>query len=161
MGSIEGVIILSSTNEPILHSHFLHPLPNYPILHADQLAAKIEAASEAGDLLPISFADGIAHLSLHDDHQVEQGISSDADEVDDDKLIEGTTAAQTGSALVHIQHNQIRLAATFSKHCEAALSDDFLDQCILTLSLPAIVSRPSVPSSFSGQCTSRSEAVPG
>ena len=117
MGSIEGVIILSSTNEPILHSHFLHPLSNYPILHADQLAAKIEASSER-DILPITFAEGLAHLSLEEDGDSDE--ENDAEEGSNEEQGESSTGTGTriGSALVHIRHKQLRLAATFSNHGE-------------------------------------------
>lgn len=106
MGSIEGVIILSPSNEPILHSHFLHPLPNYPRLHADQLAVTLEAAPSSADVLPVSFTDGIPHPPASNDDG-EEDSGGDAEDA------YGT--AQT-SALVHIQHNQLRLVATFSKH---------------------------------------------
>ena len=67
MGSIEGVIILSSTNEPILNSHFVHPLANYPSLHADRLVERLEASSyekekvgnSSKDVLPVVFVDNI------------------------------------------------------------------------------------------------------
>lgn len=113
MGSIEGVIILSSTNEPILHSNFLHPLPNYPILHVDQLATKLEATAPLKkDILPILFTDGIPHIAEEHDKDEDSGEEtlSETDEDQDRKR------PATGSALVQIQHNGLCLVATFSKH---------------------------------------------
>jgi hypothetical protein len=105
MGSIEGVIILSPSNEPILHSHFLHPLPNYPILHVDQLAAKLEAAPSNEEALPLFYTDGIPSIPAED----EDGDAEGEEETDE---------GQAGSALVQIQHNRLRLVATFSQHGE-------------------------------------------
>jgi AP-3 complex subunit mu len=110
MGSIEGVIILSPTDEPILHSHFLHPLPNYPILHVDQLAAKLEATALKEDALPLYYTDEIPQVPEEVDEEGTEDEEGEARNVEESE--------KTGSALVQIQHNQLRLVATFSQHGE-------------------------------------------
>jgi hypothetical protein len=123
MGSIEGVIILSPTNEPILHSHFLHPLANYPILHADQLTEKLEASTPENAVLPISYTDKIPSLPI-------EGNEDDDDKHDDGERIQqngqedtgnSCNSARSGSALVHTQHDRLRFVATFSRHGKCSL----------------------------------------
>lgn len=103
---------MSPTNEPILHSHFLHPLPNYPILHVDQLAAKLEATPLQEDVLPIFFTDGIPHIALDGDEDKDEDINS-GEETTSEVYVAPNSKR---SALVQIQHNDLRLVATFSKH---------------------------------------------
>lgn len=124
MGSIEGVIVLSSTNEPILNSHFVHPLTNYPSLHTDQLVAKLEAASgQQADVLPVVFTEGIP--AVHEESvENEDGKEEDEEDTEEDRVsvgatsskvrLDGKAAGNSGAALVHIGHNRLRFVATFS-----------------------------------------------
>lgn len=167
MGSIEGVIILSPTNEPILTSHFTHPLHNYPLLHTDQLISRIEEAAAAqasnagsvaaaassssrkragrafgvsslpGELLPISYTEGIPFVSQIADDNDEDGASEDSlsssdvgrasldipyTEPRDGEAATSTTAHASAAALVHIEHNRIRFVATFSRRGECTVN---------------------------------------
>lgn len=127
MGSIEGIIILSASHQPILHSNFLHPLPNYPLLHADQLSARLQSSEASKDENPISWTEGVPAA---DDVVVEDGESDESiNKEDDDEtesgngvIVSGKAAALSSSlgesASCNVEHNGLRLVATFSKHGE-------------------------------------------
>ncbi|UZJ51722.1 hypothetical protein CBS101457_001042 [Exobasidium rhododendri] len=134
MGSIEGVIVLSPTNEPILHSHFLHPLPNYPILHADQLVEKLEAASSVDAILPISYTDKIPCIP-HEEEESDDRNESEDGQKSLEELRSRFASPQKGSALVHIQHKKLRFIATFSKHLDPLFPLSFLHTLLSILKL--------------------------
>ena len=122
MGSIEGIIILSASHQPILHSNFLHPLPNYPLLHADQLSSRLESSASTKDEAPISWTEGVPRAGdvvSEDDEASERESRGD----DDDASLADGVAYQASKgdgdpASCHVEHNGLRLVATFSKHGE-------------------------------------------
>ncbi|PWN35391.1 clathrin adaptor, mu subunit [Meira miltonrushii] len=140
MGSIEGVIILSSTNEPILNSHFVHPLANYPSLHADRLVEKLEASSSekekvgnsSKDVLPVVFVDDIPSLQ---EEEAESQDEEEEKEPDSEWQASNGKNTRHGAGLVHIEHNRLRFIATFSKQVDPLLPLTFLHSLLANLEL--------------------------
>lgn len=155
MGSIEGVIILSSTNEPILNSHFVHPLANYPSLHADRLVERLEASSyekekvgnSSKDVLPVVFVDNIPTVQEEETDVDEESENEDDDEeeeaaannnkkgLDPEWQISHGKNGRHGAGLVHIEHNRLRFIATFSKQVDPLLPLTFLHSLLANLEL--------------------------
>lgn len=140
MGSIEGVIILSSSNEPILNSHFIHPLANYPSLHADRLVEKLEASSSekekvgnsSKDVLPVVFVDDIP---LVQEEETDGQDDEEGKETDSEWQTSNGKNTRNGAGLVHIEHNKLRFIATFSKQVDPLLPLTFLHSLLANLEL--------------------------
>lgn len=135
MGAIEGIIVLSSTNEPILTSRFVHPSSHYPFYHTDQLVAKLEQATAnaadggassyafaeqsvsgthhipaygatAGEVLPVVFIDNLPpYPELNGDDD------DDSDNDDDDKSDSRSQEDQPWSVEAELEEKEEKCGA--------------------------------------------------
>ncbi|PWN52486.1 clathrin adaptor, mu subunit [Violaceomyces palustris] len=112
MGKIDGIIILAADGRPIVHSHFQHPLPSYPLLHTDHFnnllqsihssnvdlsrgeagaslfGSDLDTLKDAKDIKPVLWVAGIpngrASYGGEDDEEEEEEDEEGEDDDDDD-----------------------------------------------------------------------------
>lgn len=136
MGAIEGVIILSSANEPILHSYFSHPLTNYPALHVDNFVARLDANTSKDGLSPVLYTDTIpTRLDVAQEEEVEGDVNEGKSDASDHTESSAHQSKRRGATLVHIERNRLRFLATFSEQLDPVLPITFLNKLIFVMEM--------------------------
>lgn len=138
MPSLDGIIITTADGTPILHSHFHHPLPTYPLLHLDHLNSRIANSNQDDSSVePLLWVPGIPSVSSISQARDQVDLTepppddvwrnatsqpSDLDPVDSSQFVLKEQAlnsvVEQGAALVHVDEGYLRFLCPVSSESE-------------------------------------------